>query len=406
MTLPDDAPRPGPSWPERSTVLIVDDEPMNIRLLEKILAPMEGVDVVSTMYAREAKPLFEVHRPDLVLLDLHMPELDGLDVLRLISDVVAPDDFVPVMVLTADVARESRHDVLAAGAHDFLVKPLDASEVTLRVANALHTRALHVIVERNRGELARRVHDLEEDAETERLRVAGEIRHLREVIDGPQLEMVYQPIVELRGRETTGFEALSRFLATPTRPPDQWFAEAARHSLRGELEFLAVSLALHGLRRITNDQFLSINVAPEIMVTSDFRTSLDAQCSDLSRIVFELTEHSRVDEYAPLLETMSEFRGRGARFAVDDAGSGFASFSHVLKLQPEWIKLDIEFTRGIDHDPARRAIAAALVQFASEVGSNVIAEGIENEGEFETLIDIGVPYGQGYFLARPGPLSE
>lgn len=406
MTPPDETSRPGPSAPERSTVLIVDDEPMNIRLLEKLLATMEGVDVVSTSHAREAGPLFEAHRPDLVLLDLHMPELDGLAVLRLISGVVAPGDFVPVMVLTADVARESRHDVLAAGAHDFLVKPLDASEVMLRVANALRTRELHVIVERNRRELARRVRDLEEETRVERRRVDEEIRRLREVIDGRQLEIAFQPIVRLRGRETVGYEALSRFHATPARSPDRWFSDAARHSLRGELEFLAVSLALQGLGRIRSDQFLSINVAPEIMVTSDFKGSLEAQCPDLGRIVVELTEHSRVDEYAPLLETMSEFRGRGARFAVDDAGSGFASFSHVLKLRPEWIKLDIEFTRGIDHDPARRAIATALVQFASEVGSHVIAEGIENEREFETLADVGVPYGQGYFLARPGPLPS
>ena len=406
MMPPLEVSRRGPSTPERSMVLIVDDEPMNIRLLEKLLATMEGVDVVSTSRAREARSLFLAHRPDLVLLDLHMPELDGLEVLRLISGVVAPDDFVPVMVLTADVARESRNDVLAAGAHDFLVKPLDASEVMLRVANALHTRALHVVVEGNRRELARRVHDLEEEARAERRRVEEEIRRLREVIDARQLEVVYQPIVRLRGRETVGFEALSRFHAAPARSPDQWFADAARHALRGELELLAITLALQGLDRIRGDRFLSINVAPEILVTSDFTESLVALGSDLARVVLELTEHSRVDDYAPLLEAMRDFRGRGTRFAVDDAGSGFASFSHVLKLQPEWIKLDIEFTRGIDHDPARRAIAAALVQFATEVGSNVIAEGIENEREFETLVDVGVPYGQGYFLARPGPLTD
>jgi EAL domain-containing protein (putative c-di-GMP-specific phosphodiesterase class I) len=89
------------------------------------------------------------------------------------------------------------------------------------------------------------------------------------------------------------------------------------------------------------------------------------------------------------------------RIAVDDAGAGFASLQHVLHLSPEIVKLDIAFVRGIDADPARRAVARALVGFAVELGSTMVAEGVERSSELAVLRDLGVGCGQGYLLGRP-----
>ena len=101
---------------------------------------------------------------------------------------------------------------------------------------------------------------------------------------------------------------------------------------------------------------------------------------------------------------MEDLRQRGCRFAVDDAGVRFAGLHHILRLQPEFIKLDIVLVAGIDSDPARRSLASALVRFGEETGAAIIAEGIETGGELATLRDLGVQYGQGFYLARPGPL--
>jgi EAL domain-containing protein (putative c-di-GMP-specific phosphodiesterase class I) len=92
------------------------------------------------------------------------------------------------------------------------------------------------------------------------------------------------------------------------------------------------------------------------------------------------------------------------RIAVDDTGAGYAGFQHLLRLRPHILKLDITLTRGIDADPIRRSLAAALVTFATEIGANIIAEGVEIPGELTTLQHLGIPWGQGYHLARPGPL--
>jgi EAL domain-containing protein (putative c-di-GMP-specific phosphodiesterase class I) len=96
----------------------------------------------------------------------------------------------------------------------------------------------------------------------------------------------------------------------------------------------------------------------------------------------------------------------GVRLAIDDTGAGFASFAHILKLAPEIIKLDRELTSGIDHDPVRAALATALVSFASQLGTEIIAEGIETAAELEVLRNLGIRYGQGYFLFRPTSIDS
>ena len=126
-----------------TSIYVVDDNEANRRLLELILTAAGYANIrlipdgVSALTAIEARP------PDIVLLDLHMPGLDGFGVLTAISSTIAPDDFLPVLVLTADVDRDARTRALMSGATDFLTKPFDAEEVVLRVRNHLRTRRLH-----------------------------------------------------------------------------------------------------------------------------------------------------------------------------------------------------------------------------------------------------------------------
>ena len=124
------------------------------------------------------------------------------------------------------------------------------------------------------------------------------------------------------------------------------------------------------------------------------------------RIALELTEHARVDDYEGLSRVLTPLRDQGMQLAVDDAGAGFASLRHILQLQPDIIKLDMTLTRHVDADGARRALAAALITFAGEIGASIVAEGIESEREIDALVGLGVQYGQGYHLARPGPLPD
>jgi EAL domain-containing protein (putative c-di-GMP-specific phosphodiesterase class I) len=102
---------------------------------------------------------------------------------------------------------------------------------------------------------------------------------------------------------------------------------------------------------------------------------------------------------------LAPLRARGTRIAIDDAGAGFASLRHTLHIAPDIVKLDMSLTRGIDADRTKRALAAAMVSFAEEVGFALVAEGIETREELEALRELGVAFGQGFFMAEPGPLA-
>ncbi len=154
-------------------ILIVDDEQANVRLLERILELGGFTQVRSTTDPRQVLSLFVAFRPDLILLDLNMPHMDGFQVLQQLSGQVPAGAFLPVLVLTADVTGEARNRALTEGASDFLTKPFDHTEALLRIGNLLETRLLHLELEEERQRLADRVWERTEqleDAQLETLR--------------------------------------------------------------------------------------------------------------------------------------------------------------------------------------------------------------------------------------------
>jgi len=118
-------------------------------------------------------------------------------------------------------------------------------------------------------------------------------------------------------------------------------------------------------------------------------------------VVLEVTEHVGVENYEQLSAARQRLRAAGVRLAVDDAGAGYASFRHIVRLGPDVIKLDRGIISGIDAEPAQCALAGALVGYAHDVGALVVAEGVETAEELSTLSDLGVDAVQGYLLGRP-----
>jgi signal transduction histidine kinase len=159
----------------KSKILIIDDEQANVRLLERILELMGATRIESTTDSRQAMALFLEFRPDLVLLDLHMPNVTGFDIMEQIKALCAGENHqTPVLVLTADVTAKTKHRALAAGAKDFLTKPLDQSEVLLRIRNLLEHRFLHIQLQNQNILLEEQVHERTAQLEDtlDRLRLA------------------------------------------------------------------------------------------------------------------------------------------------------------------------------------------------------------------------------------------
>ncbi|MDA8400003.1 MAG: EAL domain-containing protein [Actinomycetota bacterium] len=382
-----------------SKVVIVDDNPANVALLERLLNMAGLLQVNGFTDPRQALDYCASSLPDLVLLDLHMPDLDGFAVLEALKDLLPKDGFLPVLVLTADATTKIKERALAAGAKDFLTKPFDRTEVLLRVANLLETSALYRGVQQHNAELQA---ELDARAAAEREAAAGDEQR-RNRVDQAQapgaLTMLFQPVADLASGNIVGAEALARFTCQPQRPPNEWFAEAAEVGRGTELELRAIAAALEQLDDLPSGTFLAVNASPATAISGHLGELLASHPSE--RVVLEITEHTHVDDYQALVDSLAPLTQQGVRIAVDDAGAGYASFQHLLRLRPHILKLDIVLTQGIDTDPARRALAAAFISFAAETGATIIAEGIETTGELAALQQLGIPWGQGYHLAHP-----
>jgi len=244
---------------------------------------------------------------------------------------------------------------------------------------------------------------LEQRVVAERAREAASER-LNGLIEQGGLHMVYQPIVDIATGGIVGAEALARFHGEPVRGPDKWFEEAHAVARGPELELLAVECAVAGLDRLPQGAYLSLNVSPHTILSGKLEGLLEG--APAQRLVLELTEHAPIEEYADLAAALQPLRAAGLRLAIDDAGSGYASFRHILQLRPDIIKLDQSLIRDIDLDDGRRALALALITFARKTGSMIVAEGVETERELAVLRSLGVDMAQGYLLGRPAPAGQ
>jgi K+-sensing histidine kinase KdpD len=165
-------------------ILIVDDEPSNVELLLRALSRAGYSNLNGITDSRQVLESLKEFQPDLLLLDLLMPHVDGFGVLETVAEIIPPTSHLPVLVLTADVTPETRRKALDRGATDFLTKPFDLSEVLLRIRNMLHIRQLHLQLRRHNRELEQRVRErtieLERALEAER-EAAERLRELDEM---------------------------------------------------------------------------------------------------------------------------------------------------------------------------------------------------------------------------------
>jgi EAL domain-containing protein (putative c-di-GMP-specific phosphodiesterase class I) len=222
------------------------------------------------------------------------------------------------------------------------------------------------------------------------------------LIDGHGLGVALQPIVDLDSRRVVGAEALARFKDAygTALPTERTFLDAHALGVGVELELAVIALALRSESRLPHGLYLALNVSPALLSGEEL-LEVVAQHDHDRPLVVEITEHQAVEDYGELDTALGRLREHGVRVAVDDVGSGFASFRHVTRVKPEILKLDRSLVCGIDEDPVRQSLASAIVAFARDVGATVVSEGIESSDELDCLMELAVGCGQGFYLARP-----
>ncbi|MGH2673500.1 MAG: EAL domain-containing protein [Actinomycetota bacterium] len=382
-------------------VLVAEDEPVVRAALTELVASDSMFELVgSARDAEEAIALAEVTRPHVALVDVRMPGGGGLRVTKELHERM-PETRVVAHTAVGD--RATVVQMLHVGAAGYLVKGTPASEILRAIVRAAHGElsVSREVMSDLVDDLAQQIHHAQSETEERRARVD----RIEEVIQGVGRSLVFQPIVELAGHRLVGMEALSRFVATDEAwPVNRWFEEAAAVGLGTELEMACNRDAVKELFRLPSDAYISMNVSNQTARSESLLETLAT--IDASRVVIEITEHEAVQDYEGLTAALARVRELGTRVAIDDAGAGFASLRHILLIDPEIIKLDVSLARGIDSDPRRKALAAALTSFAGEMEIGVVAEGIETREEHAALRALGVTLGQGYYLGRPAPLED
>ncbi len=247
----------------------------------------------------------------------------------------------------------------------------------------------------------------EEPLSSEELASAGDA--LARLIAGEGLTMVVQPISDVRGGAVSAhaYEALARF-GQPREgmSPLHWFSLAQELGQRPALERACLRGALELLADRPDGTSLSVNLSAPVLLETETTAMLeaagDALADDLQGLIVEITEETLVHGDAQLAGAIEPLRARGARLAVDDMGAGYSGLRQITTVHPSYLKLDRSLVSGIDSDGERAALVQALAGYSIQVGSLLVAEGVETEAELATIRRLGVPLVQGFYLSRPG----
>lgn len=238
---------------------------------------------------------------------------------------------------------------------------------------------------------------------------AAEQLAIEEIIGRGLITPVYQPVVSLHNGTIHGYEALSR-ISQPgiIDNSEELFARSGEYGLASALEMLCRKKALGNVKGLNIPGKIFLNVSPALFQTSDHErgitaTLLEELQLERSRIVFELTERTVIEDYELFLRGVAHYREQGYSIAIDDLGSGYAGLQILARLEPEYVKLARFLIANIDRSSTRQALVEALVAFCNKIGALVIAEGIERPEELAYLKSVGIHFGQGYLLAKPSP---
>lgn len=220
---------------------------------------------------------------------------------------------------------------------------------------------------------------------------------------GFEFSYAYQPIVDLDNNTIFAHEALVR---GPDGEPASSVLSQVTEQNRYRFDQACRRKAIEGAADIRLPQRLSINFLPNAIYQPEvcIRTTLEAaQLYDfpVERIIFEATEGDRVEDAARLASILRYYQRSGFLTAIDDFGAGYAGLTLLAEFQPDIIKLDMALVRNIDSSVPRQAIVRGLMRMCSDLGIQVIAEGIETMAERDFFYDEGVRLMQGYLFSKP-----
>ena len=369
-------------------VLVVDDEPVTARGYARALSAA-GYKVNVAHDGRAAAARAKAHSYDVIVSDIAMPDMDGLGLLRTIRE---NDLDVPMIFMTGSPALESAVTAIEYGAFRYLVKPISPEALLESVARAVRVHNLA----RVRRE-AMQVHDLEGKPIGDR---AGLEARFSSAVE--KLWVAAQPIVSWSGRSTFAYETLLRTDEPTLRSPLDFFDAAERLGKAAELGRIIRQHVARQLRETPPPALLFVNLHPADLEDEELYADDGALTPFAKQIVLEITERAALDRIHELQSRVTRLRTLGYRIAIDDLGAGYAGLTSFAQLEPEVVKVDMSLVRGIDRSPVKQKLVRSIITLCTELGIQLVAEGIETPEERDSLITLGGDLCQGYLFAKPG----
>lgn len=368
----------------RAAVLIVDDDDVFLKACVRMLEGW-GLEAVACASVEAALGLVRERDFDVILSDINLPDASGIELLR---GVRGHDKDVPVILMTGGPELETARLAVECGAQSYLIKPLSMGE--LKEAMERHIQS-HRELRRQRRILA--VSD-QQAQETEILRLK-----FRRALDG--MWMAFQPIVSWSTKSVVAYEALLRTKDPILNVPAEILAVAEK---LGEIHTLG-----HRTRGIIAEIMAEHPDLPGVFVNLHVLDLLDEQLYSTTsplypfaaRIHFEITERMAIEKVPDTHERIERLRKLGYRIAVDDLGEGYSGLNSFASLEPDAVKLDMSLIRGIEKTPTKRHLVRALASLCRELGTPLVAEGVETQAELDTLLELGADWLQGFLFARP-----
>ncbi len=235
----------------------------------------------------------------------------------------------------------------------------------------------------------------------------NEISHLIEEPD-TYLKSAFQPIIDARSGEVFGFEALARMPgSTCFNNIADLFPFAEKNSQLYPIETLCRRQAITSFPTVAQSkEMLFLNINPQVLIDPEFasgntRKLLSEKGLGPSDVVLEITERSAIQDFSTFRDALGHYRSQGYLIALDDVGAGYSSLQSVAELHPDFLKIDRSLIQGVNSDPIKWALLETFVTFSKRIGCRIIAEGVETAEEMNTVIQLGVDYVQGFFVARP-----
>jgi EAL domain-containing protein (putative c-di-GMP-specific phosphodiesterase class I)/CheY-like chemotaxis protein len=368
-------------------VLVVDDEPAIRRVLSDFLK-IEGFSVDTAPDGEVALSLLARAQYDVVISDLKMPKVGGLE---LLGDIARLNPEALTIVMTGFGTVDTAIHAMKAGAYDYILKPFKVDVVLATIVQGLARRRKEALEQSYPpfGGPSRATRALKSS--------------FRRAVDS--LWLAFQPILTSDGHEVYGHEVLLRSDEPNLTDPVQVLEAAELLGSLDELGRVIRERAVEAFEQLPSEGLMFVNLHPKDLADPALFLASEPLSRIAQRVVLEITERSSLDELDNVSERVAKLRRMGFRIAVDDLGAGYAGLTTFAQLEPEIVKLDMSLVRDVNTNPTKRKVVRSMTQLAREIGALVVAEGVESEEELEAVVNLGCDFVQGFYFARPERVS-